>query len=203
MRIDMVAASWESDTAEERTHVTGLAAALSGHGHDVRLYTRLDSRDSPERRRTKWGYELVRVPAGPATPLPKADVLAHLDGIGAFLDREWADRAPDVVHLHSWMSGLAVRDSAAPLAQSFCVLKAVEDRFRPSTAPAARWRGDVERLVAMAADRVIAASSDEMGGLARVGGARPRVALGPGGGGPGRVRPRGPVATRRPRGRGP
>jgi glycosyltransferase involved in cell wall biosynthesis len=201
MRIDMVAASWENDAAEDRTHVAGLAAALSAHGHDVRLYTRLNSRGLPERHRSARGYELVRVPAGPASPLLKAEVLAHLGGLGAYLDREWAERRPDVVHLHSWMSGLAVRESAAPLVQSFHVLKVVEDRFRSSTTPAARWRRNVERLVAVAADRIIAASSDEVGELARLGVPRSRMSLVPWGVDPDRFRPEGPVAPRGARAR--
>jgi glycosyltransferase involved in cell wall biosynthesis len=59
----------------------------------------------------------------------------------------------------------------------------------------------VERLVAMAADRVIAASSDEVGELARIGVPRARMSLVPWGVDPDQFRPDGPVATRGARAR--
>ncbi|HEX6347411.1 glycosyltransferase [Umezawaea sp.] len=196
MRIDMVAASWENDPVEQRAHVAGLAGALSGHGHDVTLYTRCDSRALPERRRTQHGYDVVRVPVGPTAPLPKAELLQHLDGIAAYLDREWDERTPDVVHLHSWMSGLAVRDSRAPLVQSFHALKVVEDRFQRSTGSAGRWRMALERLIAISADHVIAASNDELDELERIGVPRSRMSLVPWGLDPDQFRPDGPIASR-------
>lgn len=196
MRIDMVAASWENDPVEQRTHVAGLAAALSGHGHDVTLYVRRDSRALPERRRTPHGYELVRVPVGPTTPLPGARLLTHLDGLAAHLEHEWEERTPDVVHLHSWMSGLVVRDSDAPLVQSFHTLKVVEDRFQRSTGSTARWRMDFERLIAMSADRIIAAGNDEVAELERIGVPRSRMSLVPWGLDPDQFSPDGPIASR-------
>jgi len=192
----MVAASWENDPVEQRAHVAGLAAALSGHGHDVTLYVRRDSRALPERRRTPHGYELVRVPEGPTTPLSRAELLPHLDGMAAYLDRDWERRSPDVVHLHSWMSGLAVRDSGAPLVQSFHALKVVEDRFQRSSGSAARWRMALERLIAISADRIIAASNDEVAELGRIGVPRSRMSLVPWGIDPDQFSPDGPTASR-------
>ncbi|MCS7477581.1 glycosyltransferase [Umezawaea endophytica] len=201
MRIDMVAASWENDPVEQKAHVAGLAGALSGQGHDVTLYVRRDSRALPERRRTPHGYDLVRMPVGPTTPLPMAELLPHLDGIAAYLDRGWEQRAPDVVHLHSWTSGLAVRESDAPLVQSFHALKVVEDRFQRSSGSTARWRIALERLIAISADRVIAASNDEVAELGRIGVPRSRMSLVPWGLDPDQFSPDGPTASRGPRGR--
>jgi len=189
----MVAASWEAESAEHAAHIDDLSAALSRQGHEVTLHVRRHAPDLPESEPTLRGYDLVRVPAGPPTRLSKSALLPHLDEFAAFLDRDWAKHAPDVVHLHSWQSGLAVRESAAPLVQSFHDLKVVEHQIDRMVV---RSRTHMERLVALAADRVVASSSDEVFGLARMGVSRTRMSLVPWGVDTERFRPDGPVAPR-------
>ena len=186
MRIDVVAASWEAESAEHRTHIADLSAELGARGHDVTLHIRRDSPEPPDFERTRQGFDLVRVPAGPAAPLSSAALLPHLDEFASVLDRTWADRVPDVVHLHSWQSGLAVREPPAPLVQSFHGLK-LADGGR---------RAELERLVALAADHVLATSADEVAQLGRTGVPRTRVSLVPWGVDPERFRPDGPTAPR-------
>ncbi|MEO6087893.1 MAG: glycosyltransferase [Umezawaea sp.] len=195
MRIAVVAASWETGSTEHTEHIANLSAAVSRLGHEVTLYLRRDSPEPPEH--TRHGYDLVRVPAGPCTRLSNAELLPHLDEFATYLDGEWARNAPDVVHLHSWTSGLAVRDPQAPLVQSFHGLKIVEHHFRGMVV---RTRTDPERLVALGADRVVAAGSDELFGLARIGVPRPKLTLVPWGVDTDRFSPDGPV---RPRGAAP
>jgi glycosyltransferase involved in cell wall biosynthesis len=103
------------------------------------------------------------------------------------LDRRWADQVPDVVHLHSWQSGLAVRDPAAPLAQSFHGLHGTG--CASNLVP-------LERLTALAADRIIASSSEEVSGLVRIGVPRARVSLVPWGVDTEVFSPDGPAAPR-------
>src|SRR5436305_10567673 len=63
------------DAGGQNVHVAELSAALARRGHDVRVYTRRDSAELPERVDTPDGYTVVHVPAGPATSLPKDALL--------------------------------------------------------------------------------------------------------------------------------
>jgi glycosyltransferase involved in cell wall biosynthesis len=193
LRIAVVAATWEAESTEHTAHIAALSAEVSRLGHEVTLYLRRDSTEPPEHERTRHGYDVVRVPAGPCTRLSNAELLPHLDEFATYLDGDWARGAPDVVHLHSWMSGLAVRDPQAPLVQSFHGLSTAEHHFRGMVV---RRRTDLERLVALGADRVVAAGSDELFGLARIGVPRPKLTLVPWGVDTDRFSPDGPVTPR-------
>jgi glycosyltransferase involved in cell wall biosynthesis len=193
LRIAVVAASWEAESAEHTTHIADLSAAVSRQGHEVALYVRRDAPGQPESQRTPHGYDLVRVPAGPPVRLSNTDLLPHLDAFATYLDDEWSRQAPDVVHLHSWLSGLAVRDADAPLVQSFHGLDVVEYHFRGVVV---RRRTDPERLVALGSDRVVAASSEELFALARLDVPRSNLSLVPWGVDTDRFRPDGPTAPR-------
>lgn len=84
------------------------AYALAGLGHRVTIATRRDD-DGPGREQIAPGIELVRLPAGPPTPLPKSRIDDHLVEFADHLSR----LAPaEVVHSHHWMSGVAVLDVA-------------------------------------------------------------------------------------------
>ncbi|MEO6082315.1 MAG: glycosyltransferase, partial [Umezawaea sp.] len=133
MRIAMVAAAWEVDADERDTHIADLSTALSRHGHDVTLYRRHGPVTHLHQKSGPGGYRVVQVLVGPATPLRRADLLEHLDAFAAFLEDEWRVRPPDVAHLHSWMSGLAVGSGTdIPLVQSFHGLSVVARRSRPT-----------------------------------------------------------------------
>jgi hypothetical protein len=66
------------------------------------------------------GYLVEHVPAGPPTEVPKDDLLPHMDEMAAHLQKRWSDDAPDVVHAHFWMSGVAATEAAAPLQLPSC-----------------------------------------------------------------------------------
>jgi D-inositol-3-phosphate glycosyltransferase len=177
MRIAMVAAAWEVDADERNTHIADLSTALSKHGHDVTLYRRHGPVTPLHQKSGPGGYRVVQVPAGPATPLRRADLLEHLDAFAASLEDEWRVRRPDVAHLHSWMSGLAVGSGLdIPLVQSFHGLSVVESRFLPK---GTSKRADLESLVGVAAQRVIAVSGEEVFELVRMGVDRSRISLVP------------------------
>ncbi|MCS7475908.1 glycosyltransferase [Umezawaea endophytica] len=190
MRIAMGAASWEVDTDERRTHISELSHGLARGGHHVTLYTRRDS-PGPFRRGPQ---RLVRVPAGPAARLTEADLLPHLDEFAANLDKHWGGHPPDVAHLHSWTSGLAVRALDIPVVQSFHGLRATRQR------PSAGVRGlvEIERLVGLAADHVITANDEERTALAFLGIPRERMTLATTGVDTDHFRPGGATWTRRP-----
>jgi glycosyltransferase involved in cell wall biosynthesis len=197
MKIAMVSAHPSLLDEARGPHIAGLSSALSRHGHDVTVYTRRDDPDVPSRVRTDRGYEVVHVPAGPATPL--ADPLSHTGAFISFLLQEWAASPPDVVHGHGWMSGmvsvLGGRRVRVPVVQTFHSLAAVGQRRRGSDAGRDE-RGRIEVLVGKEAAHIAAASSAEMAELIRAGVDRAKISVVPSGVDIDRFTPEGAAAGR-------
>ncbi|NGP08939.1 glycosyltransferase family 1 protein [Rhodococcus sp. 14C212] len=179
----LLAALGDADSGGRDVHVAELSAALVRAGHDVTVYTRRDDPDLPERVRTEDGYEVVHVPAGPATRLPTDEVLPRMGELGTFLAHAWTKDRPDVAHAHFWMSGiatqLAARNAKVPTVQTFHTLGVVERRHQGSADAGPSSRIHVERLLALGASRVAATCSDEVFELATLGLPRTRTSVVP------------------------
>ncbi|WP_367129741.1 glycosyltransferase [Saccharothrix sp. HUAS TT1] len=208
MRIAMVsehagplAALGGVDAGGQNVHVASLSAALTARGHDVVVYTRRDDPDLPERARTEQGYEVVHVPAGPAHPVPKDELLPHMGDFARFLERQWYDERPDVVHAHFWMSGLAsvlaARKVGVPVVQTYHALGTVKRRHQGADDTSPTERIAIERMIGREADRIAATCDDEAAELMRMGVRRSRISVVPCGVDPDRFRPDGPVLRRR------
>jgi D-inositol-3-phosphate glycosyltransferase len=171
------------DAGGQNVHVAALAAGLARRGHDVEVYTRRDSALLPDRMPLCQGVEVVHVPAGPAVNLPKDQLLAFMPEFGRWLAGEWAQRPPDVVHAHFWMSGLAAlpaaRSVGAPLVQTFHALGSVKRRHHGVQDPSPRIRVQTESRLARDVDLVIATCTDEVAELARLGACVQRVQIVP------------------------
>ncbi|MFE7740785.1 glycosyltransferase [Nocardia sp. NPDC057455] len=169
------------DAGGQNVHVAELSAALCRQGHEVTVYTRREGAEAPHTVTTEQGYRVIRVPAGPARPLPKDRLLPHMGDFGAFLRAHWRQSRPDVVHAHFWMSGLAAlraaRPATLPVVQTFHALGVVKRRHQGAndTSPAHRVR--LERLIATQTDRIIATCTDEVFELARMGIPRSRTSV--------------------------
>ena len=115
----------------------------------------------------------VLIPAGPRRPLAPEESLDSMAPFGHGLADIWGSLTPNVVHAHSWTSGIAAQVGARPLglpiAQSFSELGLVRRRHlgEADTSPPTRIR--LERSLAIAAARVLARSSDEVFELFRMG----------------------------------
>ncbi|TRW44732.1 glycosyltransferase [Georgenia yuyongxinii] len=191
MRIAMVsehasplAALGGVDAGGQNVHVAALAAELAGAGHDVAVYTRRDDPAAPERVQMLPGVQVVHVPAGPAAALPKDELLPHMDAFGRWMARDWAARgAPDVVHSHFWMSGLAAlraaRATAVPVAHTFHALGSVKRRHQGAADTSPPQRVRLESELGRRVDLVIATCSDEVTELARLGVPEDRVQVVP------------------------
>jgi glycosyltransferase involved in cell wall biosynthesis len=208
MRIAMVsehagplAALGGVDAGGQNVHVAALSAALAAHGHDVTVYTRRDDPDLPERVRTEQGYDVVHVTAGPARAVPKDDLLPYMGEFARFLEQQWYDERPDVVHAHFWMSGLAsvlaARKVGVPVVQTYHALGTVKRRHQGAedTSPAERIA--IERMIGREADRIAATCDDEVTELMRMGVQRSRISVVPCGVDPARFQPDGPAEHRR------
>lgn len=166
-------------------HVAALSAALVRAGHQVTVYTR---RDDPHTRTevvTREGYIVVHVPAGPAAPLPRDQILPHLGEFGTFLRRHWSLHPADLVHAHYWSSALAAelaaRSHRLPVIVSFHGLGTVRRRYQGLADTSPRSRIRFERLIALRAAHVLASCSDEAAELVRMGVPRSRTSVVPGG----------------------
>jgi D-inositol-3-phosphate glycosyltransferase len=117
LNIDMVCAH----AGGRNTGVGDLAVALARRGHAVTVYARRDDVGLPDSVPYAPGVTVEHVYAGPARPLTVDHLLPHLPEFAASLARRFCSRRPDVVHAHSWMSGLAALEGrhGVPVVQTF------------------------------------------------------------------------------------
>jgi D-inositol-3-phosphate glycosyltransferase len=163
------------DAGGQNVHVAALSTGLARRGHEVRVYTRRDDSDSPERVPLAPGVEVVHVPAGPPRHVPKDDMLPYMPALAAGISADWVEWEPDIVHSHFWMSGVAALDAvshtatAPPVVHTFHALGVVKRRHQGAddTSPAEReW---LEPDLGRRADGVIATCSDEAFELKKLG----------------------------------
>ena len=192
MRIAMVsehasplAALGGVDAGGQNVHVAELANALGRRGHDVVVYTRRDSRDLPRQVPVADNVVVDHLDAGPPEPVPKDDLPPFVPAMSAQLADRFAGAAPDVVHAHFWMSGLASLAAArvvdVPVVQTFHALGVVKRRHqgRADTSPPERIR--CERALARGCARLLASSTDERRELLHLGADPRRIDIVPSG----------------------
>jgi D-inositol-3-phosphate glycosyltransferase len=211
MRIAMVsehasplAAIGGADAGGQNVHVLELSSALARMGHEVTVWTRRDDDALPDAVPVRPGVVVRHVPAGPARPVHRDDLVPYLPAFMRVLDDAWTADPPDVVHGHFWMSGMVALAAAGgrfPVVQTFHVLGSVKRRHQGAddTSPDGRVRAEL--AVARQADRVLATCTDEVFELARMGAPRRRMTVVPCGVDTTEFTPDGPVAPRgeRPR----
>jgi D-inositol-3-phosphate glycosyltransferase len=189
-----------ADAGGQNVHVGALAVALAERGHEIVVHTRRDDADLPDSVPFAPGVTVEHVPAGPARPIAKDDLLPYMPDFAAHLARRWLSRSPDIVHAHFWMSGLAAlggaRDLGVPVVQTFHALGRVKRRYQKEadTSPPGRVR--LEGQVGREATAVVATCTDEVRELGAYGVPPDRVFVVPCGVDTGLFRPEGPVAER-------
>jgi len=197
-----LAALGGADAGGQNVHVAALSAALARRGAEVVVHTRRDDPALPARVAVAPGVTVEHVDAGPPVPIPKDELLPHMDELAARLRRSWRADPPDVVHAHFWMSGLAAltagRPLGLPVVQTFHALGVVKRRHQGTkdTSPPGRLRN--ERFLAREADRIVATCSDEVFELVRMGADLRRITVVPCGVDLGLFRPDGPAEPRDP-----
>lgn len=157
------------DAGGQNVHVAALSSALARAGHDVTVYTRRDDPALATTVEAAPGFRVVHVDAGPAQHVPKDELLPHVPALGEGVARHWAQHgAPDVVHGHFWMSGLAALDAASrtpahvPVLQTFHALGSVKRRHQGAADTSPPEREHLEPWVGRTADAVVATCSDEV-----------------------------------------
>ena len=191
-----------ADAGGQNVHVAALATALARMGHTVTVYTRRDDRRAPQRVPLCPGVMVENVLAGPPVPLPKDELLPHMEEFGDRLRRSWRTERPDVVHAHFWMSGVAALRAARPLGvpvvQTFHALGIVKRRHQGAKDTSPEKRLEIENGLVRDADRIIATCSDELFELVRLGADPACVDIVPCGVDLSLFRPDGPVEERPP-----
>ncbi|MBP2703065.1 glycosyltransferase [Microbispora sp. RL4-1S] len=191
------------DAGGQNVHVAALAVALARRGHEVTVHTRRTGPGQPDvvpLALGEPGVTVEHVPAGPAAPVPKDELLPYLPEFAECLARRWSAERPDVVHAHFWMSGLvsltAAEDLGIPVVQTFHALGTVKRRWQGDADTSPPRRLQAERDIGRRALAVIATCRDEVSELAAMGVPAGRVVVVPCGVDLGLFRPDGPVAPR-------
>jgi len=169
-----------ADAGGQNVHVAELALALARRGDHVTVYTRRDAPELPERVPLGPGVEVVNVTAGPAEPVERDAMLPYMPALAAGVAADWAARgAPDLVHAHFWMSGLAALDAVArleaqtgtriPVIHTFHALGTVKRRHQGAADTSPAERAELEPRVGREVDAIIATCTDEVRELAAMG----------------------------------
>lgn len=175
------------DAGGQNVHVAALAGALADLGHEVEVYTRRDDAGLPEVVEMPGRVRVVHVPAGPPAAVPKDELLPWMRDFGAWLAERWSQvgGAPDVVHGHFWMSGLAALQASralptpVPVAQTFHALGSVKRRHQGDKDTSPPGRIEAEAGIGRGVDVVVATCSDEVSELARLGVPASRITVVP------------------------
>ncbi|MFD5543787.1 glycosyltransferase [Streptomyces sp. NPDC127079] len=171
------------DAGGQNVYVAQVAAVLARRGHEVTVYTRRDGPRLPDRVVTPDGVQVVHVPAGPAAPIPKDELLPYMPEFGERLAREWAVATPDVVHAHFWMSGMAAlagaRALGLPVVQTYHALGTVKRRHQGAADTSPAERIGIERAVGRECAAIVATCRDEVAELKVMGLATDHVSIVP------------------------
>ncbi|TDC36867.1 glycosyltransferase family 1 protein [Micromonospora sp. 15K316] len=189
MRVGLVCAhadpsrTTDGPTVGTHQHIARVAAELAARGHDVRVYERRDDPDLPATLDLD-GYQVERVPVGPAEPLPTAELIRYVAEFGGWLTDRWAgEEPPEVVHGHYWVGGLAaahaVRETDIPVVQTFHSLGIEQLRHLGGAYDGPGERIPLERALTRAVDVAVAQCNDEVDELTRMGLQRTSVAMVP------------------------
>jgi glycosyltransferase involved in cell wall biosynthesis len=169
------------DAGGQNVHVAALAAELGRLGDEVVVHTRRDDPSLPRRIPLAPGVEVDHVDAGPPVALAKDELLPHMTAFADDLRSQWADRPPDVIHTHFWMSAVAALQAAGgvPVVHTFHALGTVKRRHQGAKDTSPPERLAIERRIAASVDRIVATCTDEVFELLRMDADRRRISVVP------------------------
>lgn len=157
-----LAALGGTDCGGQNVYVSQIARALASHGHEVDVFTRRDDPALPMVVNACDGVRVVHVPAGPAAPVRKEDMLPFMTEFSAFTCGWCAcdDRGYDIAHANFWMSGMVALELkerlGIPFVVTFHALGRVRRLYQGSADGFPEARFEIEERIIDVANRVIA-----------------------------------------------
>jgi D-inositol-3-phosphate glycosyltransferase len=165
------------DAGGMNVYVRELSRELGRGGIDIDVFTRWTDPSEPLIEQLSDGVRLIRVQAGPISPLPTTDLLPHVEEFARRVLR-FAERGGytyDLVHSHYWLSGVAgmrlARAWDTPHVTMFHTVERLkgERQGAPVALTAAgERRAEYEGQIAATCDRVLVATQHEREQLSRL-----------------------------------
>jgi glycosyltransferase involved in cell wall biosynthesis len=157
-----LAALGGTDCGGQNVYVSQIARALASHGHQVDVFTRRDDPGLPMVVNACDGVRVVHVPAGPAAPVRKEEMLPYMREFSAFTAGWCAcdDRGYDIAHANFWMSGMVALELKErfdiPFVVTFHALGRVRRIHQGAADGFPEARFEIEEQIIDRANRVVA-----------------------------------------------
>ncbi len=184
------------DAGGQNLYVGQLAQHLGQIGYEVDVFTRREAPAMPEVVEWAPSVRIVHVPAGPAAPLPKEELLPFMGAFTDFMEGFIHERRGtyDLVHANFFMSGLVAanlkRRIGIPFVVTFHALGKVRRMHQGDADRFPDDRFEIERRIVHEADHVIAECPQDEEDLIRLYNADPvRVSVIPAGFDPSELAP--------------
>lgn len=151
-----------TDSGGQNVYVGQLAKYLAASGYNVDVFTRRDSDLLPEIEQWVNGVRIIHVPAGPATAVPKEDILPFMDDFAAYIIRfcKRQRASYDLIHANFFMSGLVACEVKKalniPFVITFHALGRVRRQYQGDADKFPPSRADIEDRIVAEADQIIA-----------------------------------------------
>jgi D-inositol-3-phosphate glycosyltransferase len=148
------------DAGGQNVYVAQVARRLAALGDRVDVFTRRDDEDLPPIVDLAPGVRVIHVPAGPAEPVAKEDLLPLMDEFTAWMTARLRRSSYDLVHANFFYSGLVAADLKASLGLPFVVtfhaLGRVRRQFQGDGDRFPDERFAIEERIVAEADRILA-----------------------------------------------
>src|SRR3569623_223850 len=149
------------DSGGQNVYVAQLGLHLASLGHDVDIFTRKDHESLSEIVKLRDNLQVINVPAGPAMPIPKEDMLPLMDELSDYMIKffEQSQRPYDIVHANFWMSGLVASRIKStlkiPYVITFHALGKIRRLYQKEADKFPEIRFEVEEELMQDTDRII------------------------------------------------
>lgn len=149
------------DSGGQNVYVGQVAKHLAAIGYQVDVFTRRDNDNLSEVVEWHYGVRIIHVPAGPATYLPKEELLPYMGEFTTFV-LDWCrlSASYDLIHANFWMSALVAADLkrvlGIPFVVTFHALGRVRRLYQGTADRFPDERFAIEDRVVREADRIIA-----------------------------------------------
>ncbi len=150
------------DSGGQNIYVGQIARHLAANGYQVDVFTRRDRDDLAEVIRWGSGVRIIHVPAGPATFVPKEEMLPYMKEFTSFMLRHFSaqSRPYAMMHANFWMSGLVAADIKQkleiPFVITFHALGRIRRKYQGNDDHFPDDRFAIEDRIVAEADQIIA-----------------------------------------------